>query len=395
MLKTKNYNIVLIGAGNVATQLGLALKEAEHTIVQVYSKSESSSSTLAKLLTCEYTNSPEKIDQTADIYIIAVNDDAIADVVNQLKLTNQILVHTSGSVKMKVLKPASKNYGVFYPLQTFSKTKKAEFKTIPICLEANNTRTLKVLQSLGESISNNVQNIDSEQRKVIHVAAVFACNFTNHFYSIASDILESKYVSLDILKPLIEETANKIKNGSPAEMQTGPAIRGDRKTIDSHLKTLKNKKHKQLYKLISSSIMETKKPTKITIEATVNAPIEKVWDMWNKPEHITKWCFASDDWHAPSAENDLRVGGKSKTAMAAKDGSFAFDFECTYTKVDQHETIEYTIIGGRTVVITFSKTPQGVKITETFDAETINPIEMQKQGWQAILNNFKKYVEGN
>lgn len=256
ILKTVTYKIVLIGAGNVATQLGLALQEAKHTIVQVYSKSKTSSSTLAKLLKCKQTNSPGKIDKTGDIYIIAVKDDAIAKVVKQLKLSNQIVVHTSGSVAMDILKPASKNYGVFYPLQTFSKTKKAEFKTIPICLEAKNPNTLKVLQSIGKSISNNVQTIDSEQRKFIHVAAVFACNFTNHFYSIASDILESKKLSLDILKPLIEETSNKIKNSCPDEMQTGPAIRGDKKTMNTHLKLLKNKEHKKLYKLISKSIMQ-------------------------------------------------------------------------------------------------------------------------------------------
>ncbi len=255
-LKTTKYNIVLIGAGNVATQLGLALKEAKHTIVQVYSKRKSSADSLAKLLNCESTNSSEKIIKTADIYIIAVNDDAITDVVKQLQLSNQTVVHTSGSVEMNILKPSSKNYGVFYPLQTFSKNKKAKFKTIPICLEANNTNTLKALQSLGKSISNNVQIINSEQRKFIHLAAVFACNFTNHFYSIASDILESKKLSLDILKPLIEETANKIKTNSPSTIQTGPAIRGDTKTMDNHLKLLSNTEYKKLYKLMSMSIIQ-------------------------------------------------------------------------------------------------------------------------------------------
>jgi predicted short-subunit dehydrogenase-like oxidoreductase (DUF2520 family) len=159
---------------------------------------------------------------------------------------------------MDILKSAAKNYGVFYPLQTFSKNKKADFKTIPICLEANNTSTLKVIQSLGKSISNNVRTINSEQRKVVHLSAVFACNFTNHFYAIASDILASKKLSLDILKPLIEETANKIKNNSPAKMQTGPAIRGDKKTMNAHLKLLENKEYKKLYKLMSESIMKLK-----------------------------------------------------------------------------------------------------------------------------------------
>ena len=139
--------------------------------------------------------------------------------------------------------------------------------------------------------------------------------------------------------------------------------------------------------------METLNKTKITVEATVNAPIEKVWEFWNGPEHITKWCAASDDWHAPFAENDLRVGGKCKTTMAAKDGSFGFDFEYTYTKLKEYELIEYTMGDGREASLHFSKTPEGIKIVETFEAENQNPIEMQRGGWQAILDNFKKYTE--
>ena len=139
--------------------------------------------------------------------------------------------------------------------------------------------------------------------------------------------------------------------------------------------------------------METTNKTKITVEAIVNASIEKVWEFWNAPEHIMKWCMASDDWHAPFAQNDLRVGGKGLTTMAAKDGSFSFDFEYIYTKVEEYKTIEYTIPDGRTVSIHFSKTDNGVKVVETFEAENENPIEMQRGGWQAILNNFKKHTE--
>lgn len=141
--------------------------------------------------------------------------------------------------------------------------------------------------------------------------------------------------------------------------------------------------------------METANKTKITVGNTVNAPIEKVWDMFNKPEHITQWCAASDDWHAPHAENDLRVGGKSKTRMEAKDGSFGFDFESTYDAIKEHESIDYTIADGRKVSLQFQPVAGGVKITETFEAEGINPAEMQQAGWQAILDNFKKYVEAN
>ncbi|HEY8400897.1 MAG TPA: SRPBCC family protein [Cytophagaceae bacterium] len=141
--------------------------------------------------------------------------------------------------------------------------------------------------------------------------------------------------------------------------------------------------------------METSNKTNITIEATVKAPVEKVWKYWNEPEHITQWAFASDDWHAPKSINDLRVGGKQITTMAAKDGSVSFDFECTYDKVEENKLIEYTIADGRKVKIVFTSNGDETKIVETFEAEGSNPVEMQREGWQAILNNFKKHTETN
>lgn len=140
--------------------------------------------------------------------------------------------------------------------------------------------------------------------------------------------------------------------------------------------------------------METsKKP--ITIQATVNAPVEKVWQYWNGPEHITRWAFASDDWHAPKAENDLRTNGKFVTTMAAKDGSFSFDFGGVYTNVEKHKAIAYTMDDQRTVSIIFTAEGDKTKIVQTFDPESENPEDMQRDGWQAILNNFKKYTEAN
>lgn len=141
--------------------------------------------------------------------------------------------------------------------------------------------------------------------------------------------------------------------------------------------------------------MSTATNTSITVQTTVNAPIEKVWDYFSKPEHITKWCQASDDWHAPYAENDLRTGGKFKTTMAAKDGSFSFDFGGVYTNVQQHKIMEYTLGDDRKVSILFNATGNETKVTETFDAESTHSIDMQRDGWQAILNNFKKYTESN
>jgi len=131
----------------------------------------------------------------------------------------------------------------------------------------------------------------------------------------------------------------------------------------------------------------------ITVETTIHENVEKVWKLWSEPEHITQWCQASDDWHAPYAENDLRDGGKFKTTMAAKDGSFSFDFGGTYTQVKPHERIEYTMDDGRNVSVIFEQQGKDTKIVETFEPENTNSLEMQKDGWQAILNNFKSYVE--
>jgi uncharacterized protein YndB with AHSA1/START domain len=141
--------------------------------------------------------------------------------------------------------------------------------------------------------------------------------------------------------------------------------------------------------------METINKIAITVETVINAPIEKVWKFWNEPNRITQWYNASDDWHAPYAENDLRVDGKFKTTMAAKDGSAGFDFEGVYTNIRKHELIEYTIGDGRKVRITFSSQGNETKVSETFDTENVHSHEMQRGGWQAILDNFKKYTETN
>lgn len=141
--------------------------------------------------------------------------------------------------------------------------------------------------------------------------------------------------------------------------------------------------------------MSTETKTSITVETTVKAPAEKVWQYFTAPEHITKWCQASDDWHAPYADNDLRNGGKFKTTMAAKDGSFSFDFGGVYTNVQKHKVIEYTLGDERKVSVIFHSNGSETKVTETFDAESTHSVDMQRDGWQAILNNFKKYTENN
>ena len=139
--------------------------------------------------------------------------------------------------------------------------------------------------------------------------------------------------------------------------------------------------------------MKTQDRTQITVQATINAPAEKVWESWTEPQHITKWCNASDDWHVPHAENDLQTGGTFVTRMEAKDGSFGFDFGGVYDDVKRNERIAYTMGDGRKVTITFINSGDTTTVIETFEAENQNPIEMQQGGWQSILNNFKKYTE--
>ncbi|MBW8685241.1 SRPBCC family protein [Chitinophaga rhizophila] len=141
--------------------------------------------------------------------------------------------------------------------------------------------------------------------------------------------------------------------------------------------------------------MTTTNRTAVTIETTIQAPVSKVWEYWNKPEHITQWAFASEDWHAPKAENDLRTGGKFSTTMAAKDGSFSFDFGGEYTDVKENKLIEYTLGDGRKVSVLFSTMGDSTKVVQTFETEEENPVEMQRDGWQAILDNFNRYTESH
>jgi len=151
------------------------------------------------------------------------------------------------------------------------------------------------------------------------------------------------------------------------------------------------KSHKTI--VLREAVEEMESVKQVTVETTVQAPVEKVWKYWTEPTHITKWNSASDDWHTPIAENDLRPGGKFHSRMEAKDGSFGFDFGGVYDEVKVHEVIAYTLGDGRKVTITFKGQEKETQVIETFDAETTNPVEMQQQGWQAILDNFKKYAE--
>jgi len=247
--------IVILGAGNVATHMSLALRKAGHNIKCIYSKTIHAAKTLAIQVDAHYTNDINQIPVEADLYIIAVKDEIIEIIVQNLKLKYGIIVHTAGSISMSVFKDRYQNYGVFYPLQTFSKLREVQFNNVPICVEANNKILENKLFDLASSLSNHVYKVDSEKRKSLHLAAVFASNFSNHMYSVARDILKQTDISFDLLKPLIKETAQKAIDQDPMQAQTGPAVRNDDKVIRKHIEMLKdNPEYQNIYKFVSDNI---------------------------------------------------------------------------------------------------------------------------------------------
>lgn len=250
--------IVIIGAGNLATQLALALVEKNIRISQVFSRTEESARELAVKVNADFTSDLSQIHPDADIYFIAVKDSAIQQVLENLKLNEErLLVHTAGSVPMQIMDGFSQNYGVFYPLQTFSKVRKVDFSTIPICIEANHPWSLVKLQELALLLSGTVRQINTEERKTLHLAAVFANNFVNHFYAVGAEILHDKHLSFDLLKPLILETAEKVQSLQPLDAQTGPARRNDQEVIDSQLNLLLDRpEYKKIYSFVTESIFQ-------------------------------------------------------------------------------------------------------------------------------------------
>lgn len=248
--------ITLIGSGNVAQHLIKAFAKSEVVeIVQVFSRKKE---TLASLIDFDKIVNDFESLKEADLYIIAVSDKAISEVSKQLPFQNRVVVHTSGAASLDVLDPKNRK-GVFYPLQTFSKNKEIDFSTIPMCLEAENTFDFRVLETVAKSISNAVFAINSDQRKALHVAAVFVNNFTNHLYQIGQEICDEHKVPFEVLKPLIQETAEKINTLPPIDAQTGPAKRHDSTTIDAHLEYLSNENQKNIYKILTQSIQNNGK----------------------------------------------------------------------------------------------------------------------------------------
>nr|WP_321222501.1 DUF2520 domain-containing protein [uncultured Psychroserpens sp.] len=247
-------SVVILGAGNVAHHLYKAFFSSENvTVKQWYNRSIKSIRPLDN--TVEITDDISKLVE-ADVYIIAVSDDAISEISKQLPFENRLVVHTSGSASGYDIDQKNRR-GIFYPLQTFSKDAAIDFATVPICLEALMKKDYPVLKELAKSISTITKRINSDQRAALHLAAVFVNNFTNQLFRVAHEITESQGAEFDLLKPLIVETANKVQDLSPYKAQTGPAKRNDKKTIKRHLKMLSNDDHIAIYKLMTASIRKT------------------------------------------------------------------------------------------------------------------------------------------
>ncbi len=258
MLKLMQMPIVFVGAGNLATNLAKALFGQGFTIAQVYSRTEESAKALAQEVRADYTTSLEAIVPDAALYIVALKDAALEELLSRIvagKGKDALWVHTAGSLPMSLWQGEVERYGVFYPMQTFSKQRQVDFREVPLFVEAARTEDVQLLKEIASVLSERVCEATSAQRKSLHLAAVLVCNFTNHLYTLAANLLEKHGLSFDSMLPLIDETARKVHKMEPRAAQTGPAVRYDENIINEHLRMLSDEPEvQQLYRLLSESI---------------------------------------------------------------------------------------------------------------------------------------------
>ena len=254
--------IAMIGAGNLATNLAKALYAKGHEIIEVYSRTMESARELASCVEATPRNDINDVTCDADIYILALKDSVLADIIPSLcsGRNDAVFVHTAGSVSIDIFKGHAVRYGVLYPMQTFSKSRIVDFSVIPVFLEASDSYTMTMLEGLAASVSNDVRQLDSPSRRYLHLAAVFACTFANHCYALAADMVKMSGMTFDCLLPLIDETARKVHQLPPAKAQTGPAVRFDRNVIDAQSHLLDSTPMaQQIYNIMSESIHKKSK----------------------------------------------------------------------------------------------------------------------------------------
>lgn len=256
-LFVQNMKIVFIGAGNLATHLSLSLKTAGHNVEQVYSRTIESASQLAERLHCKATDSMAEVVADADIYIVSVKDDAVAELAPHLCKGRQqaVFVHTAGSVPMQVFSPYALRYGVVYPMQSFTKSRQLDLSHVPFYIEASDEATLNELRTLSDSVTDTVRELSSDDRRYLHLSAVFASNFVNYCYDMASKVVGQCGIPFSDLLPLIDETASKVHELSPFAAQTGPAVRYDRTVLSRQMQLLSGEEDLQsVYRIMSEGI---------------------------------------------------------------------------------------------------------------------------------------------
>lgn len=259
MSATTIKRVSFIGAGNVALHLAPAMKDKGIRVYEVCNRSEKAGRRLAQQTGARFVDDPEKLDPGADLIVVAVSDDAIPEISAVFKTTG-LVVHTSGSVDMKVLRHVSPRTGVFYPLQTFRKGLRTGISKIPFCIEAGNKEDEALLEKLALRLSGKVARLTSEQRRLLHLTAVFSANFTNYMYAAAEEILAGKGIPFDLLRPIILQTAGNAKHTDIFSLQTGPAIREDQRVLDMHRELLREHHDlRKIYELISKSIIHQKR----------------------------------------------------------------------------------------------------------------------------------------
>jgi len=254
----ESMKAVIIGAGNVGTHMAQALHNEGVQIVQIVSQGMRSAVELASKMQCSFTTELEDINKEANIYFICVSDNAIHKVVHKLDLGNKLIIHTSGSVGIDVFYDQAENYGVIYPMQTFSKFKEINYGEIPMFIEANSNENEAILYNFVKKISPKVSVVNSEQRCILHLCAVLASNFTNHLCTLTDQLLTDQNFKFDLFKPLLRETYEKISKYSPYDSQTGPAVRNDKQIVNKHIEVLEKYPDIQaVYKALSNSIINT------------------------------------------------------------------------------------------------------------------------------------------
>lgn len=256
ILNSYRMKTAILGSGNVAFALGQRLKRTGTAISGIYARNTVEGKKLAHICGCEYTGDLSALAES-DLYILAVSDSAIGELSEKLaeSASSGVVVHTSGGTPLSALSGHIRNRGVLYPFQTFSKGREVDFSDVPVFIEAADADVLSVIRQFALKISPFVLQADSQQRRVIHLSGVFACNFVNHLYAAAEKILDEAALPFDMLNPLIRETAEKaIEKGDPARLQTGPAVRGDEITLQKHREMLHDEHLKKIYDLLSASI---------------------------------------------------------------------------------------------------------------------------------------------